>query len=114
MNWAPVGNMAPQCGKTSAIAAAAKQINATLVVRDQNEVRRIQKIFKIDCVSVQESEERIRATRGPYLFDTDAVGLMAGIYETRIEALEKEFEKLKEAYRLLKISHDILNEDDNL
>lgn len=90
MSWAGVlAGRARGVGKTTVTAEAAKKIGATVVCMNTHDAARVAKEHEVPTVSVH-SSDRLRGTRGPLLFDPDAVYVMAAHYEMEIARLDAE------------------------
>jgi hypothetical protein len=88
-----IGFLGRQMGKTTAICKAAKEIGATVIVRNEAEANRVRELFGVRAMA---RDRRLEGTMGPYLVDTDAVALIANDYEHAIRERDKTIAKLQD------------------
>lgn len=86
-------------GKTTAMAEAAKKINGVLIVRNWDEVRRVQSELRVDARSVHFAM-KMRGDDRPILFDPNAVAVLCyekdcerRLSEARLQERIKELER---------------------
>lgn len=82
-----IGALCGKQGVTTALAKAAKNIEATLICRSETEARRVYNEFKIKTVAIH---GELTASSGPYLVDTEAIAYYADHMERQISRLKTE------------------------
>lgn len=88
-------------GKTTAICKAAKEIDATVLVRTAREAERVNAEFGVKARAYQAG---LFGKQGPFLVDTDVVSIYAMQKADQIETLQK---KLNKAKRIIELAANI-------
>jgi hypothetical protein len=84
VDWSWLTNHAKATGKTTALVAATKAINGTLVCHDQ---RRADEIKREQGIRTMSMHAEARGRREPFLFEPEVVGLICTQYERRVRSL---------------------------